>query len=349
MRECGSRRTVYAVLRSGAGQRGCYSPRRRLHSAPYALHTRPVNAFLPAARPVAGAHRRKMLPRQGMREWCHPWHLFDRGLERWFRDVGHADGGLLLVLRHASGTSCGGLRNGAVTLRVFWSATFRPGLELLQQLTTASNRARLNDIDKRHAIVLALQAWPDRSQNQIAEQVGCSQRYVSMIRDEVRTTSNLPSHVTGKDGKRYPARRARRRRPSRFPDASSSGLKVVQNSAQPCLYRPGLVAPWPSPQSAVPIATRVLRARRAPDSAIGRAYEQVQPLVVRLPAVQVPSVVSDLMQTTLPVPSLAIDEIAVSPCRVIDVADRIACTVSKLTVSLISARDAAPSWVCPSL
>ena len=59
--------------------------------------------------------------------------------------------------------------------------------------------------DKRHAIELAIKTWPDRSQNEIAAQIGCSQRYVSTIRGEVRTTSNLPDRVTGKDGKSYPA------------------------------------------------------------------------------------------------------------------------------------------------
>lgn len=38
------------------------------------------------------------------------------------------------------------------------------------------NGKRLSETDKRHAIVLALQTWPDKSQNQIAEQVGCTQR-----------------------------------------------------------------------------------------------------------------------------------------------------------------------------
>lgn len=36
--------------------------------------------------------------------------------------------------------------------------------------------------DKRHAVELALKTWPDRSQTQIARQVGCSQQYVSRVR-----------------------------------------------------------------------------------------------------------------------------------------------------------------------
>lgn len=70
------------------------------------------------------------------------------------------------------------------------------------------NGQRLTDADKKHAVKMAIDAFPDRSQTQIAEQVGCSQRYVSTIRDQVRTTSNLPDRVTGKDGKSYPAKRS---------------------------------------------------------------------------------------------------------------------------------------------
>lgn len=70
-----------------------------------------------------------------------------------------------------------------------------------------TNAHPMTDADKKHAIVLALATWPERSQNQLAQQIGCSQRYVSTIKDEVRSTSNLPDRVTGKDGKSYPASR----------------------------------------------------------------------------------------------------------------------------------------------
>lgn len=71
----------------------------------------------------------------------------------------------------------------------------------------------LSTADKRHAILLALEAFPEKSQNQIAEQIGCSQRYVSTVREQmqVRTGSHLPDYVTGKDGKSYPATRSPRR------------------------------------------------------------------------------------------------------------------------------------------
>lgn len=57
------------------------------------------------------------------------------------------------------------------------------------------------------AILLALKEWPERSATQIAEQIGCTDPWVSQIRREVQSSLNLPSRVTGKDGKSYPARR----------------------------------------------------------------------------------------------------------------------------------------------
>ena len=72
-----------------------------------------------------------------------------------------------------------------------------------------ANRAhghRLTAADKKHAVELALEAWPERSQARIAEQIGCSQQYVSKIR-QVTTSCDLPDRSIGKDGKSYPARR----------------------------------------------------------------------------------------------------------------------------------------------
>lgn len=74
-----------------------------------------------------------------------------------------------------------------------------------------TNGAQMTPADKKHAILLALQAWPDKSQNQIADQIGCSQQHVQQVRAQVTTTCNLPPRVTGKDGKSYPATRPPRR------------------------------------------------------------------------------------------------------------------------------------------
>ena len=79
--------------------------------------------------------------------------------------------------------------------------------------------ARMTQGDLPHAVQLALSAFPDRSPQVIADQIGCSRSYVERIKreaeddrhpEQVATSSNLPKRVVGKDGKRYPARRLRR-------------------------------------------------------------------------------------------------------------------------------------------
>jgi hypothetical protein len=67
-----------------------------------------------------------------------------------------------------------------------------------------------------NAIVLALQAWPERSANMIAEQIGCNRRYVDQVKEQVGSTTNLPDRVTGKDGKSYPASRSPKLLPMRI-------------------------------------------------------------------------------------------------------------------------------------
>ena len=64
---------------------------------------------------------------------------------------------------------------------------------------------QLTAADKRHAITVALQTWPDRSGARIAEQVGCSPMYVSTVKAGLSTTLALPDRVTGRDGVSYPA------------------------------------------------------------------------------------------------------------------------------------------------
>lgn len=69
------------------------------------------------------------------------------------------------------------------------------------------NGLQLTKADKKHAILLALQTWPERSMVQMSEQIGCSLSYVKTVKDQVFTSEDLPSRVTGKDGKSYPASR----------------------------------------------------------------------------------------------------------------------------------------------
>ncbi len=55
-------------------------------------------------------------------------------------------------------------------------------------------------------MMLALKTWPDKTQQAIAEQVGCSQQYVGRIQDELTTSCKLdiPATRTGADGKERP-------------------------------------------------------------------------------------------------------------------------------------------------
>ena len=77
--------------------------------------------------------------------------------------------------------------------------------ELKRQVWAIPHVAELADGDKKHAILLALKTWPDRSQREIAEQIGCSQPWVCDIKKQVIGAYQLPDHVTGKDGKGFPA------------------------------------------------------------------------------------------------------------------------------------------------
>ena len=83
-----------------------------------------------------------------------------------------------------------------------------------------ANRAhgqRLNEGDKRRAIELAYQAWPDVSQRRIAAHVGCNQRYVGTVRAQLNASTQLPDQVVGRDGRRRPATRPPRKRAAEPP------------------------------------------------------------------------------------------------------------------------------------
>lgn len=73
-----------------------------------------------------------------------------------------------------------------------------------------ANGQRMTEGDKKHAVLMALQTWKDYSAGRIAEQIGCSQDYVSHIRAKVMRTFDLPERVVGKDGKTYKATAAKR-------------------------------------------------------------------------------------------------------------------------------------------
>lgn len=106
---------------------------------------------------------------------------------------------------------------------------------------------QLTKDDKRHAIILALRTWPDKSQNEIAKQIGCAQSWISSVKAQVIGTDSLPaapSRVTGKDGKSYPASRPthltvetplpdlRGKGGKRLPEATIRSIEVARRMAE---------------------------------------------------------------------------------------------------------------------
>jgi len=89
------------------------------------------------------------------------------------------------------------------------------------------NGLRLTPGDKRRAIELALKTWPDYSTTRIAEQVGCAFQYVARLKGQVSTSGNLPSQVTGKDGKSYPARRNGKAKNTPMDNSKGGDGKVI--------------------------------------------------------------------------------------------------------------------------
>jgi ParB-like chromosome segregation protein Spo0J len=67
-----------------------------------------------------------------------------------------------------------------------------------------TNGKRLTDADKRHAVLIAARTFlHHKSQHQIADQVGCSQGFVSLVIS--RNNVGRPERVQGLDGQTYPA------------------------------------------------------------------------------------------------------------------------------------------------
>jgi hypothetical protein len=98
------------------------------------------------------------------------------------------------------------------------------------------NGIRLNPADKKHAILLALKMWPERSSTMIAEQIGCSQSWIMRIKEQVSTSTNLPTRVTGKDGKSYPAKRktaiTKEKRIDKIKELTSQGFTAAQIASE---------------------------------------------------------------------------------------------------------------------
>lgn len=74
-----------------------------------------------------------------------------------------------------------------------------------------ANEQRPTRGDVRHALLLALRTWPEQSQREIAEQVGCALGTVSTIKRDVFTAEHVAMPVTSIDslGREQPTRKPR--------------------------------------------------------------------------------------------------------------------------------------------
>ena len=71
---------------------------------------------------------------------------------------------------------------------------------------TLEVRERLGDSVPVDAMQHAAKTWNGaKSNNQIAQQIGCDRRYVDRLKAQDGTSPNLDDRVIGKDGKSYPA------------------------------------------------------------------------------------------------------------------------------------------------
>ena len=70
-----------------------------------------------------------------------------------------------------------------------------------------TNGKNMTDGDKRRAVALALKAWPDKTQQAIAEQVGCSEGLVNKVKKELILThedEDIPETRTNERGQERP-------------------------------------------------------------------------------------------------------------------------------------------------
>jgi len=74
--------------------------------------------------------------------------------------------------------------------------------------TNISNGERRDGADKRRAVELALSKFPDKTQQEVADHVGCARSYVAKVGGELVTSDKftLPATRKGKDGKSRPTK-----------------------------------------------------------------------------------------------------------------------------------------------
>lgn len=99
-----------------------------------------------------------------------------------------------------------------------------------------ANGIRPNKGDVKHAVELALRTWPEKTQQAIAEQVGCSQGYIAKVKGQFIPMNNLteaPATVTGKDGKTYPTTKTKATRVKAEKQAVCAGDDEGDEQAPP--------------------------------------------------------------------------------------------------------------------
>ncbi len=80
--------------------------------------------------------------------------------------------------------------------------------------------------DKRRAVTIALERWPEKSDRVIAQLCGVNHEMVKPLRPQVAesaTSSGAPAKRQGADGKQYPAANKPAAKPAQQPDPESFG------------------------------------------------------------------------------------------------------------------------------
>ncbi len=103
---------------------------------------------------------------------------------------------------------------------------------------------RLTTEDKRNAVDRVLREFSDKSLRDVAEHVGCSPEFVRQRKAQVSTVDTCsPAHVTGRDGKHYPATR----KATPKPEPAEPELPTPAAAAAPA------PSPAPSPAPVAPV------------------------------------------------------------------------------------------------
>jgi DNA-binding CsgD family transcriptional regulator len=134
---------------------------------------------------------------------------------------------------------------------------------------------RLTVGDRKHAIKVAIQAFPERSGAEIARHIGCSHQWVSDVKQELRSelqaSCSLPDQVVGADGRHYPATRqtattvhpqaaeiVTRLKAGQSSEAIASALKVSSRTVAKVRQSTGMVTVDRSPEA---VARRIATIR----------------------------------------------------------------------------------------